>query len=200
MGRKWPTELTVADWFLARSTVGQKVRFTNQLDYATSGVMLLSKSKLAGARAARAFQERDVEKEYAAIVYGSPKWETMDLQARLADIPGDFKRQVVEGDEGQSAHTEVRVEMRGTLEFPGMMEPTNVTLVRVKLHTGRRHQIRLHLAHSGHPIVGDISYGPEKAKQSPRMFLHAEVLGVPVDTPFRVDCPSHFRELVRKNG
>eukprot|EP00397_Hematodinium_sp_SG-2012_P052273 GEMP01061716.1.p1 GENE.GEMP01061716.1~~GEMP01061716.1.p1 ORF type:complete len:301 (-),score=58.66 GEMP01061716.1:405-1307(-) len=205
MGRKWPTELTVADWFVARcpdgeSTGAQKVRFANQLDYATSGVMLLSKNKDAGAKVGRVFQQRGVEKEYAALVYGWPTWESRHIHARLQDIPGDFKRTVVTGDdekEGQHAYTEVHVEMKGMLEFPDILERTDVSLLRIKLHTGRRHQIRLHLAHVGHPIVGDVSYGPEKAKESPRMFLHAQVLGVPVEPPFRIEHPSNFRELVR---
>jgi len=301
-GRKWPTEVTVADWFLAKEKKkyghlyqhihqsgqgpathdtataihaihapnttarkdGLRLRFVNQLDYATSGIMLMAKSKAAARRASRLFETREVHKEYAALVYGWPTWNkdnstsattttttttstststsSMHIHARLVDVEGhQFRRQCVvpttiprgtrcgENDEtilrGQEAHTEVWLETSGWLEFPGFMPRVKASLVRVKLHTGRRHQIRLHLAHVGHPIVGDITYAVDEAEAgkdlkeknheyqeanearrrlvaaSPRMFLHAEKLSLCLGTnkgeaPVEIACPSEFGSLL----
>ncbi len=128
----------------------------HRIDKETSGALLIALNHPELRYLQRAFRGQDVIRIYRAVVEG--RWAgARDVKAPIARTP---KTMVVRAD-GDDAHTRFRrVENRG---------PN--TLVEAELITGRRHQIRVHAAHEGHPIVGDRAYGSRTGAQ--RMFLHA---------------------------
>jgi 23S rRNA pseudouridine1911/1915/1917 synthase len=148
------------------------------LDEDTSGLIVVAKSKPALEYLKKSFQDRLVEKEYLALVYGVPdkKHGTIDLP--LEKQPLKQKMRVGQGKEALTeywvlAENVARPFMGAKYVDKSMGYDTGqFSLLRVKLHTGRTHQIRAHLAHIGHPIVGDRVYG-KKTDILPRQFLHA---------------------------
>ncbi|CAE8623898.1 unnamed protein product [Polarella glacialis] len=188
--RRWPEELTVADWF-AQQYPAEKVRFCHQLDHATSGVMLMASNKKAGSVGSQLFEKRLASKSYLALVLGHPPWEgEKQLTYRIADGEG-FARHVPQPDEpGEEAETIASVLRRG--HWPSAAEgchsqperqPVLASLLELRLITGRRHQIRVHLAAAGFPILGDDAYGGHPwgdRAGSYRMFLHSSRLVLPL--------------------
>ena len=150
---------------------GGQVSILNRLDRETSGLVLVAKTAAAARRFGLLMQEQRVHKEYLAIVWGWPDWET-----RIVDAPLDrqgkhqtsaiWLKQMIHPD-GAHALTEFRVERR----FPtpkafasggSTSSAERFALIRAIPKTGRTHQIRVHLASLGHPVVGDKIYGPNE--------------------------------------
>jgi RluA family pseudouridine synthase len=124
----------------------------HRLDRGTSGVIVLARSPEVHKVLNDAFAERRVKKSYHAIIRGNPEWKQRDIKAPLL-IDGDRKhRTVVDYRMGRNAFTQFRVLERYMC----------CTLVEAKLHTGRRHQIRTHLAYLGYHLVGDVLYGADE--------------------------------------
>jgi 23S rRNA pseudouridine1911/1915/1917 synthase len=125
----------------------------HRLDKDTSGVLVVAKDEAARKTLGAAFEGRDVAKEYLAIVAGTLAADrTIDLP--IGPDPSGFnKTKMACVPDGRPSRTEVRVEAR----FP------SATLVRCIPHTGRQHQIRVHLAAIGHPILADALYGGRDA-------------------------------------
>jgi 23S rRNA pseudouridine1911/1915/1917 synthase len=164
----------------------------HRLDKDTSGVMVAAKTDAAHAALAAQFAARTTERRYLAVVWGAPERAdprlagleavsfspdgALTVDAPIARRPHDRKRMgVVRG--GRRAVTHVRL-----LERFGPAERPIAALVACQLETGRTHQIRVHLAHIGFPLIGDPAYGrprrePDFARDFPRQALHAESLG-----------------------
>lgn len=127
-------------------------RSVNRLDRGTSGIVIIAKNPLSAALLGRAMKERKIQKKYIATVSGIPEEKQGIIDAPIArETEGNIKR-VVRAD-GKRAITEYRV--------IGLTNENNA-ICEVKLHTGRTHQIRVHFAHIGHPLVGDFLYGKEE--------------------------------------
>ncbi len=165
----------------SRQIVGSAPRFlelVHRLDKETSGVLLLAKKRSALTALQDQFRDRNTGKVYAALVFGAwpAKLKVIDQPLhKTLDAAGERHVRVVSpaNEDGRRSITLVKV----TLSFAGL------TLLHVTLKTGRTHQIRVHLASSGHPIVGDPKYGDfvrnkafAKARGFARMFLHAREL------------------------
>lgn len=130
----------------------------NRLDRETSGLVLVTKSLEAARPLRRAWESRTVRKEYWAIVHGHPDWTSLTIDAPLGD---DEQSEVVIKNcvrpDGAPAQTECEVQSMWRTEAGSF------AWLRVWPHTGRKHQIRIHLAHVGHPIVGDKLYGGDES-------------------------------------
>jgi len=155
--------------FGALSRVGGELRpgIVHRLDRYTSGVILVAKNDAAHQKLAAQFSGRRVEKVYLALVHGAVKQESGVVDKPVARDPIHRTRMTARLRDGRPAHTEYRVAAR----LPGF------TFLEVKIGTGRTHQIRVHLASIGHPVVGDKLYGaPAQVPGRPplaRYFLHA---------------------------
>jgi len=140
---------------------GGQVSIVNRLDRETSGLVLVAKSPVAARRFGLLMQQRQIAKEYLAIVWGWPEWKATTVEAPLLRqgerMPSPiWLKQMIHRD-GAPAQTDFRVEERFTR--PG---GERFAIIRAFPKTGRTHQIRVHLASLGHPIVGDKIYGPDE--------------------------------------
>lgn len=136
---------------------GLSAHLVNRLDRETSGVILIAKSPEADAALKKLFALRRVEKEYLAIAHGHFAADSAVCEAPLGkDEQAIIAIKDCVRPDGAAARTEFAVERRferGAAPF---------TLLRVRPHTGRKHQIRIHLQHLGHPLVGDKLYGGDE--------------------------------------
>lgn len=136
---------------------GGQVSLINRLDRETSGIVLVAKSSRAARAAAMAMQEGKIRKSYLAIVCGWPdqEFEVVAPIIRLGEVAeSNIHLQRAVHPSGAAAHTRFRVLSR--IE----RAEGRFALVAAEPLTGRTHQIRVHLAHAGHPVVGDKIYGP----------------------------------------
>jgi 23S rRNA pseudouridine1911/1915/1917 synthase len=143
----------------------------HRLDKDTSGALVVAKTDAAMARLAADFHGRRIRKEYLAIVHGR--------------LPGQEQR--VETEIGRSGHDRKRMSARppgrgrnAVTHVKAVEELGDFTLARVRIETGRTHQIRVHMAFIGHPVAGDRQYGGRRERAGagsfPRQMLHAETL------------------------
>lgn len=134
---------------LLEKQLGRKVHLCHRLDRETSGTMVLALDPEAARGLHEQFVGRDVRKEYLAVVFGVPTWTETVVDAPLGEDGGEIRvKRAVGGANGQDAVTEFRV----------LAADGRLALVSAKPRTGRLHQIRAHLAHVGHPLVGDKLY------------------------------------------
>lgn len=146
------------------SGVGDPLRpgIVHRLDRLTSGVLLIARSDAAHRELARQFSGREVEKVYLALVHGRIKADQGRITTPITRDPRQRLRMTSKLAHGRSAVTEYRVLKRFE----------KFTFLEVKIHTGRTHQIRVHMASLGHPVAGDKLYGAP-ASALGRYFLHA---------------------------
>jgi len=136
---------------------GEQARpgIVHRLDKDTSGLLVVAKTARAHERLGAALAQRRIERRYAALSWGHLGAGERRIDAPLGRSPADRKRIVVR-EGGRQAATRVRSVARGVA----------ADLVRCALETGRTHQIRVHLASIGHPVVGDRAYGPAKVRRA----------------------------------
>ncbi len=154
-------EATVATWLRGRlrSMEGERAGIVHRLDRATSGIMICAKTPLAHSWLQKQFSQRRVKKTYAAVINGHLK----QLEA-IIDMP----------IERNPKHPQTfRVGANGkpaTTDYTVLQVNDHYSLVELRPTTGRTHQLRVHLAYLGHPIVGDTLYN---GSPSERLLLHA---------------------------
>ena len=141
---------------------GGQISLINRLDRETSGIVLVAKTAEAASELGKAMQARQMHKEYLAIVTGHPMWQTAccaEPLRRMEEVAPTriHVRQCCHPD-GKPCRTEFCVLRR--LPACGTLPP--LSLLHCLPHTGRMHQIRAHLAHLGHPLLGDKIYGPDE--------------------------------------
>jgi len=151
----------------------------NRLDRETSGVILVAKSAVVAGELGKIWEARAVEKEYLAIVHGCIGADHGIIDAPLGkDLESSVAIKDCVRSDGAPARTEYWLEQRlsslhsefkvqgsrSEVPFPGsqLSTLTPFSLLRIRSYTGRKHQIRIHLAHIGHPIVGDKLYGGDE--------------------------------------
>ncbi len=136
----------------------------HRLDKDTSGVIVVAKNDRALRSLAEQFQNRTVKKRYVALVKGRVEMDNGIIEAPVARHVLDRKKMHVEYTKGKDARTVYHVVRRFG----------NFTLLRLEPTTGRTHQIRVHMKHLGHPVLGDVKYGGDHG--AVRQALHAEML------------------------
>ncbi len=139
----------------------------HRLDKDTSGLLVAVKNERAMASLAKQFARHTIERAYHAIVWGAPRTGTGVVEGQIGRNPFDRKRMAVMRQGGKEARTRYCV-----IEQFGSGPKPFASLVECRLETGRTHQIRVHLTHLGHPLIGDPSYG--RARQAPRPKTPAE--------------------------
>jgi 23S rRNA pseudouridine1911/1915/1917 synthase len=154
----------------------------HRLDKDTSGLLVVAKTEPAHRALSRDFAGRRIERAYSAFVWGVPVPTAGEISGNIGRSPRNRKKMAVVGESrGKPAVTRYRVERRFR---------DHAALIECRLLTGRTHQIRVHLAHSGHPLIGDPVYGTRAGRAVarlgpageaiagfPRQALHARLLG-----------------------
>jgi len=177
------------------------LELAHRLDRDTSGLLIVAKKRSALVELHRQLREGEVEKIYTTLVKGAPAQNAFDVAEPLHKyVTGSGERRVAVREGGMTAHTKVVVKKRGE-EF---------SLLEVRLLTGRTHQIRVHLAHAGHPVLGDDKYGDFELNKTlvkrgvKRLFLHAARLAfahpltkerVRLEAPVPADMAAFARQL-----
>ena len=155
------------DSMLSRlQAIEPKVRIVHRLDMDTSGIMIFALRKKAEVSLRRQFQDRKVKKVYQAVVQGILTEKEGVIDAPLAPHPDQkLRHQVFEA--GKASQTEYKV----------LAEGDDCSLVELRPITGRSHQLRVHLLHIGHSVLGDRFYAPEDVlARGERLMLHAETV------------------------
>lgn len=175
-------EILVAQ--LRRDGERRPVKIVHRLDTNTTGAMAFAIGDGAARRLAGKLQGRRSTKLYLAIVDGRIE------RPQIIDAPIDRagSREFGVDEEGKEARTRIRP----------LDSRDGHTLVEAELLTGRTHQIRIHLAHIGHPILGDRKYGLHVAERGPRPMLHAWHLSIEGEGEWQSTLPADFRETMER--
>jgi 23S rRNA pseudouridine955/2504/2580 synthase len=186
-----------------RFGLGERPRLVHRLDKDTSGLLLIARTGQAARLLSESFRDRETEKLYWAVVAGVPSKEEGTIDLPLAKRPGarDLETMQVDHEHGQKALTRFRL-----LDRAG----DRAALLALWPRTGRTHQLRVHCAAMGCPILGDRKYGGEEALLSAvtdarRLHLHARRLALPHPSgkgqlELEAEPPPHFRRTVEAFG
>ncbi len=194
---------TLVNALLARcgdslSGIGGEIRpgIVHRIDKDTSGLVIAAKNNAAHLSLSAQLKDRSLSRVYEAVVIGNIKNDTGTVDAPIGRHPTDRKRQTVTDKNSRNAVT----------HFEVLGRYNGYTHVRCRLETGRTHQIRVHMAHLGHPVLGDLIYGHKKAEKGlSGQCLHAKELKfihpktgklIELETAL----PSYFYEVLNKLG
>jgi len=176
------------------SGIGGRERpgIVHRLDKETSGCLVVAKNDATHRDLSKQFAARTMEKIYLALVAGVPRKSTGVIDKAIARHPVHRQRMSIARRQGRSAKTEYRV-LRSSRE---------ISLLECTLHSGRTHQIRVHLHDLGHPVLGDKLYGGKRAGDFPRQMLHAWKLAFThprtnTVMKFQAPLPNDFLEAMR---
>src|SRR5215475_2002834 len=179
------------------SGIGGKERpgIVHRLDKETSGCIVAAKNDVAHRELSKQFTARTVEKIYLALVAGKLRKERGVIENKIGRHPVHRQRMSVSSPSGRAAKTEYRV----------LRSSEQASLVECTLHSGRTHQIRVHLHHIGNPVLGDKIYAPRFAKNFPRQMLHAWRLGFSHPRTrewksFEASVPDDFSQAIAATG
>ncbi|MBM7544472.1 RluA family pseudouridine synthase [Periweissella beninensis] len=158
----------------------------HRIDKDTSGLLMVAKNDIAQQKLQQELKAKKNLREYIALVHGNLVEETGTINLPLGRAKTDRKKQAVIKD-GRNAVT----------HFTVLKRFVNYTLIKAVLETGRTHQIRVHMAYIGHPLVGDPLYGPKKTLGGHGQYLHAKTLGLTQPTTgeqlkFETALPEYF--------
>ncbi len=166
----------------------------HRIDKDTSGLLIVAKNDFAHLNLAQQIKEHSFTREYRAVVHGNLKEDTGTISAPIGRNPKDRKKMAVTDKNSREATTHYEVIER----FPGY------TYVKCRLETGRTHQIRVHMAYIGHPVAGDLVYGPKNTPTELKgQCLHAGLIGfihprsgeyIELEAPL----PEYFEKFLRK--
>jgi len=180
----------------------------HRLDKDTSGLLIAAKNDRAHERLSSQFEARTIERAYLALVWGIPRPASGDIEGNIGRSRRDRKKMTVRREGGKPALTHYKVIRR----FGNF-----ASLIECRLATGRTHQIRVHLAHIGHPVIGDGQYGGgttaarrrDAGQQASdfvahlnRQALHAKILGFKHPATgethrFEIELPQELKDLVQ---
>jgi 23S rRNA pseudouridine1911/1915/1917 synthase len=165
----------------------------HRLDKETSGIMVLAKTKEAHKNLAEQFASHELEKEYIALIQGHIVNKKGRIQVAIERDP--VHRQRMKATSVDNGRMAISI-------FEVMEYLKNSTLVKVRILTGRTHQIRVHMAFTGHPLLGDTTYGGKKFGNSEH-FLHSAKLSFthPItgkSMTFQADIPERFKEVIEE--
>lgn len=181
-----------------RDKKGQKPRLVHRLDKETSGVLVVAKTRLAAAHLAKAFRARSTKKIYWALVKGVPRPHQGRISTYLAKQTGENAEKM-----GVSRHGDPDADHALSLYSVVEASGTNLSWVTLRPITGRTHQLRVHAAHIGHPIIGDPKYFDIENWEFPggiqkRLHLHARRLILPHPDGSQLDVsaplPPHMQQ------
>jgi len=166
----------------------------HRIDMDTTGVLIVCKNDMAHNSISEQMKEHSITRKYAAIVHGVLKEDEGTINAPIGRHPVDRKKMSINEKNGREAVTHYRV----------LERYRQFTYIECQLETGRTHQIRVHMASIGHPLLGDSVYGPAKCPfRLTGQTLHAGVLGIIHPRTgeyieFTAPLPDYFEELLRK--
>jgi 23S rRNA pseudouridine1911/1915/1917 synthase len=179
------------------SGIGGKERpgIVHRLDKETSGCLVVAKNDATHRDLSRQFAARTMTKIYLALVAGIVRKKTGVIDKAIARHPVHRQRMSIARRQGRSAKTEYRVLRAGN----------DISLLECTLHSGRTHQIRVHLHDLGHPVLGDKLYGGKRAGDFPRQMLHAWKLAFRHPTSgeersFEAPAPPEFADAMQRIG
>jgi RluA family pseudouridine synthase len=174
------------------------IRPVHRLDRATFGLVVLAKTLYGQQALSEAFRRHLVDKRYLAVIEGSPTWNSLAIDARLTRVDdpearkGPLARQTID-ENGVRALTRVKIFARGP----------DYCVVEARPETGRMHQIRAHLSHVGHPIVGDKIYGAQTPLAQNAIALCAYAVSFPAPSGGRrfatIDPPPEINDFCSKH-
>lgn len=165
----------------------------HRIDKDTSGLLMIAKNDRAHLGLSALLKDHDITRKYHAIVHGGFREDEGTIEQPIGRSPQDRKKMAIVSD-GRYAKTDYRVIERFK----------QFTYVELTLHTGRTHQIRVHMKHIGHPLLGDPIYGPAKMNFGlNKQMLHAKVLGFvhPItheEMYFESELPDYFVRVIDK--
>ena len=167
----------------------------HRIDKDTTGILIVCKNDMAHQSIAKQLYDHSITRKYHAIVYGNISSDEGTVDAPIGRSPKDRKKMAINNRNGRRAVTHYRVLER----FGG-----RYTYIECQLETGRTHQIRVHMASIGHPILGDEVYGPKKCPfKLQGQTLHAGVLGFIHPSTgeyveFKAELPEYFKAVLEK--